>query len=203
MRQGRVGAPGYGAVSKSLHWLIMLLLVVQYALGWTMPDVGKNTLPAGLIFWHVSVGMLLLAVMLFRFVWRVARPVPLLGGVPMWQHWTARVTHVLLYAAVFVQLCWAGPMPRAGRGRSTSSPSCQCPGSCQRPRPPAWRPVISITISRSSYWGSSGSMSWRRFITTSCCATAYYGECCSALSLRRRHVGRFVAAEHSDRIGNQ
>ena len=115
MRQGRVGAPGYGAVSKSLHWLIVLLLVVQYALGWTMPDVGKNTLPAGLIFWHVSVGMLLLAVMLFRFVWRVAHPVPLLGGVPMWQHWTARVTHVLLYAAVFVQLLlgWANASSRA------------------------------------------------------------------------------------------
>lgn len=113
--RGRPGAPGYGAVAKSLHWLIVVLLLTQYALGWTMPNVGRTTLPVGLIFWHVSVGMLLLAVMLLRLAWRLAHPVPLLGGVPMWQNWTARVTHVLLYAALFGQvlLGWANASARA------------------------------------------------------------------------------------------
>jgi cytochrome b561 len=58
----KTGAPGYGAVAKSLHWIIVILVLVQYTLGWTKPNVGGKTLPVGLIFWHVSVGMLLLAV---------------------------------------------------------------------------------------------------------------------------------------------
>jgi cytochrome b561 len=102
-------------VAKSLHWLVAVLLLAQFTLGWTMPHVGGKTLPVGLIFWHVSVGMLLLAVILGRFGWRLAHPVPLLGGVPVWQNWTARVTHVLLYAAVFVQILlgWANAAARA------------------------------------------------------------------------------------------
>jgi cytochrome b561 len=115
VRDGRAGASGYGAVGKSLHWLIAVLLLAQYTLGWTMPHIGKTTLPVGLIFWHVSVGALLLAVMLLRLVWRLAHPVPLLGGVPIWQNWTARATHVLLYAALLVQvlLGWANASARA------------------------------------------------------------------------------------------
>jgi cytochrome b561 len=114
VRDGKAGTPGYGAVAKGLHWLVVTLLVVQYTLGWTMPNVGRNTLPVGLIFWHASVGMLILALVLFRLAWRLAHPVALLGGVPMWQHWTARVTHVLLYAALLVQILlgWANASAR-------------------------------------------------------------------------------------------
>jgi cytochrome b561 len=111
----QAGAPGYGTVAKSLHWLVVVLLMVQYTLGWTMPNVDRSTLPVGLIFWHVSVGMLLLMVVLFRLGWRLRHPVPLLGGVPMWQHWITEVTHILLYAALFVQILlgWANASARA------------------------------------------------------------------------------------------
>jgi len=113
--RGISSAPGYGAAAKSLHWLVVVLLLAQFTLGWTMPHVGGKTLPVGLIFWHVSIGMLLLAVLLARLVWRLVHPVPLLGGVPPWQNWTARVTHVLLYATVFVQILlgWANAAARA------------------------------------------------------------------------------------------
>jgi cytochrome b561 len=115
VRHGKAGAPGYGAVAKSLHWLVVVLLVAQYTLGWTMPHVSKSSLPVGLIFWHVSVGMLLLAVVLFRLGWRLAHPVASLGGVPLWQHWIAEVTHILLYIALFIQifLGWANASARA------------------------------------------------------------------------------------------
>jgi cytochrome b561 len=109
------GAAGYDAVAKSLHWLVVALLVAQFTLGWTMPHVGKNTLPVGLIFWHVSIGMTLLAVVLLRLVWRLAHRVRPYPGLPMWQHWTASVTHGLLYVAIFVQILlgWANASARA------------------------------------------------------------------------------------------
>jgi cytochrome b561 len=105
----------YDAVAKTLHWLVAALVTAQFTLGWTMPPIGRNTLPVGLIFWHASIGMLLLAVVLIRLAWRFAHPVALLGGVPVWQNWIARVTHGLLYAALVVQLLlgWANASARA------------------------------------------------------------------------------------------
>ncbi len=44
----------YGAVAKLLHWLILVLLAVQFAIAWTMPDIGRNTRPEGLVAWHLS-----------------------------------------------------------------------------------------------------------------------------------------------------
>jgi cytochrome b561 len=32
----------YGATAKTLHWLIVALLVAQYAIGWLMPDVHRG-----------------------------------------------------------------------------------------------------------------------------------------------------------------
>ena len=83
MKHENADAPGYGAVAKSLHWLVVALVTAQFALGWTMPHIGRNTLPVGLIFWHGSIGMLLLAVVLVGLAWRFAHPVALLGGVPL------------------------------------------------------------------------------------------------------------------------
>jgi cytochrome b561 len=108
------GATGYGAVAKAVHWLVVTLLVAQYVLGWVMPHVRRDTLPDGLIFWHVSIGMLLLAIVLFRFAWRLARPVPLLDSVPLWQRRAAQTMHILLYTALLVQLLlgWANASAR-------------------------------------------------------------------------------------------
>ena len=40
---------GYDAIAKTFHWLVFALLATQYALGWLMPHVGRNTKPEGLI----------------------------------------------------------------------------------------------------------------------------------------------------------
>lgn len=114
MTYEKAGTPGYGAIAKTLHWLVVTLLIAQYALGWTMPHIGRNTLPEGLIFWHASIGMLILAVVLLRLAWRLAHPVRLLGDGPVWQRQAAQVTHFLLYAALLVQLLlgWANASAR-------------------------------------------------------------------------------------------
>jgi cytochrome b561 len=77
---------GYGSVAKCLHWLITALLVVQFAIAWTMPHIGRGTGPEGLIGLHLSVGELIVAVVLLKLAWRLTHPVPLLtDDVPLWQ----------------------------------------------------------------------------------------------------------------------
>ena len=77
----------YGTTAKSLHWAIVTLLVAQYAIGWLMPDVHAG--PPGVpMIWHISIGMVILALILARFVWRLTHPVAPESSLPAWQRMT-------------------------------------------------------------------------------------------------------------------
>jgi cytochrome b561 len=104
------GTPGYDGVAKMLHWLIVALLIAQFAIAWTMPDIHPGTVPDTLINLHFAIGVTILALAILRLVWRFGHPVPLIrDNVPAWQHWIARATHVLLYLLIFLLplLGWA------------------------------------------------------------------------------------------------
>lgn len=94
---------GYTATAKSLHWLILALLIVQFAIAWTMPHIGRNTKPETLINLHFSLGAVILVVIAIRLAWRVihGEPVPE-DGIPPWQIQSARVVHWLLYLLLFI-----------------------------------------------------------------------------------------------------
>jgi len=105
----------YGLVAKLLHWAIVLLLLVQFAVAWTMPDIGRNTRNEGLVSLHLSLGTLILLIMLLRLAWRLFHPVPLLtAGVPTWQVRAAQATHLALYGLLVVMpaLGWANANSR-------------------------------------------------------------------------------------------
>jgi cytochrome b561 len=96
-------ATGYTSVAKLLHWGMAALLVTQFTIAWTMPHIGRNTVPGTLINLHFSLGVLLLVVAAARLGWRWTHPEPApLDGVPPWQVQSARVVHVLLYVLLFV-----------------------------------------------------------------------------------------------------
>jgi cytochrome b561 len=94
---------GYTGTAKALHWTIMALLIVQFVVAWTMPEIRRDTKPETLINLHLSVGVLILIVAVVRLVWRAthAEPPPA-DGVPMWQLKSARIVHWLLYGLLFV-----------------------------------------------------------------------------------------------------
>src|SRR3954447_1400654 len=102
-------ARGYGVVAKMLHWLIFALLVVQYAIGSIMPHIGRKTLNEGWVNWHLSLGALILAVIVARFIWRLFHHVALPDNMPGWELALSRFTHLALYALVLVMtvLGWA------------------------------------------------------------------------------------------------
>jgi cytochrome b561 len=96
-------ASGYTGTAKLLHWTIVTLLIVQFVLSWTMPEIHRNTKPETLINLHLSFGALLLGLAVIRLSWRAthAEPPPE-DGLPPWQLQSARVVHWLLYALLFV-----------------------------------------------------------------------------------------------------
>src|SRR4051812_32134825 len=77
---------GYTPTAKALHWLVVLVLTLQYAVAWTMPHIGRNTVPETLINLNFSLGMLMLFLIVLRLVWRWthAEPSPF-AGLATWE----------------------------------------------------------------------------------------------------------------------
>jgi cytochrome b561 len=63
---------GYTPTAKLLHWLVVLLLIMQYVVAWNMPHIGKNTVPDTIINLHFSLGVLILFVIVLRIFLEVA-----------------------------------------------------------------------------------------------------------------------------------
>lgn len=88
----------WGAVSQSLHWLILVLLLVMAWLGLTMTDLPNTPRKVETYALHKSIGLGILALVLLRAAWRLyagaPRPVP---GMPRWQHRIATATHAGMY----------------------------------------------------------------------------------------------------------
>ncbi len=100
----------YSAAAKSLHWLIALALASQFVVAVLMPDIGRRTQPGTLINLHLSLGVVILALTVARFVNRLVDPVPLdEGEAPQWQRTAARTLHLAFYFILLVGpfLGWA------------------------------------------------------------------------------------------------
>lgn len=110
----RIISASYGPTAKIFHWLIFLLLAAQYAVGSIMPHIGRKTLDEGWVHWHLLVGAVIFLVIVLRFVWRLFHPVALADGLTGWELALSRITHLSLYALVFVMtvLGWAAANAR-------------------------------------------------------------------------------------------
>lgn len=89
----------YTRTAIAMHWLIALLIVCGFALGWVMTDIPGFT-PTKLKYfsWHKWIGCTVFALAVLRILWRathVAPPMP--RRMPHWQKVAANLVHVLLY----------------------------------------------------------------------------------------------------------
>lgn len=94
----------YGLVAISMHWLVALTVIGLAILGLWMVDLSYYS-PYYRIapFWHKSIGLTLLAVMVFRLLWRCFNPRPAhLPNHKRWELNLAGMVHVLLYLLLFV-----------------------------------------------------------------------------------------------------
>ncbi len=100
----------YTPTAKLLHWLVVALLVIQYSIAWTMPHIGRNTVPNDRNNLHFSLGVVIMLVVVARLIWRWthAEPRPV-DGLPPWQVAAAWLVHNLLYVLLLIipLLGWA------------------------------------------------------------------------------------------------
>jgi cytochrome b561 len=94
----------YGPVAQIVHWAVAALAFVVVGLGWVM-----LTAPRGgdsrelLLSLHRSAGLLILALMVFRIVWRLTHPPPPFPpGFPRIEAAAAYADHALLYVLFLV-----------------------------------------------------------------------------------------------------
>lgn len=91
---------GYGWVAIAVHWLAAVAIVGLFALGIWMTSLGYghpwyNRAPA----LHESFGMIVLALIAFRLLWRIATITPALAAaMPRWERVAALTVHWLMYA---------------------------------------------------------------------------------------------------------
>jgi cytochrome b561 len=122
----RNGAHGYGVVTKTLHWSMVLAIASQFVIGFAM-DAGDSGRGRGrgrgegpgrgrgrgggydpfgsddVLTLHVILGSVILALAVGRLVWRLTTPLPpwagtLSNGERTLAHWTERALYVLMFA---------------------------------------------------------------------------------------------------------
>jgi cytochrome b561 len=93
----------YSGAAKSLHWLVVALLIAQFIFAWTMPEIHRTVPVSTLIDLHVWFGILILFVAVVRLAVRATHgePTPE-DGLPPWQQQSARIVHWLLYGLLFI-----------------------------------------------------------------------------------------------------
>lgn len=106
----------WGAISKSLHWLIVLLIVMQWVIMQRAEALPMGSDKVFVIGMHKSFGMTIFALAIIRLVWRCMNPVPTLEGkAKRWERVLARGSHVLLYTLIFT-LPLSGWLMSSARG---------------------------------------------------------------------------------------
>jgi cytochrome b561 len=95
----RNASDSWGAPAKLFHWVMAALILAQIALGLMAANWRVSPTKIELFFWHKSTGMLILALVGLRILWRLANPTPELpADMAGWERAAARLSHRLLYA---------------------------------------------------------------------------------------------------------
>jgi cytochrome b561 len=90
----------WGALAKTLHWVMALAILGNGLFGLLM-DLARS--PMQKINWlalHKSIGLTVLALALLRLAWRWLDGRPRELPAPRWQQWSARLVHGTLYLLI-------------------------------------------------------------------------------------------------------
>jgi len=88
----------WGSIARCFHWLVAALILGQFALGWIADSWRRSPVKVDLFVWHKSLGILVLALVLLRLVWRLFDRTPALpAAMPLWERHAAAASHAMLY----------------------------------------------------------------------------------------------------------
>ncbi|HVQ62653.1 MAG TPA: cytochrome b/b6 domain-containing protein, partial [Burkholderiales bacterium] len=82
----------WGATAKLFHWVMAALIFAQIALGLAAVSWRISPTKLNLFVWHKSIGMLILALLVLRLLWRLSRRAPELPWeMPLWERAAAQL----------------------------------------------------------------------------------------------------------------
>ncbi len=92
----------WGTLSKALHWLIVLLIILQYFIAQRAEELPLGLAKLQAYGWHKSFGMTILMLAVLRLTWRLLNPTPALAPVTRpWERVLAHLSHLMLYGLIF------------------------------------------------------------------------------------------------------
>ncbi len=99
MAKWRNTMDSYGIIAQAMHWLVAAMVLVQLALGVYAADLPVSLARLQWLSRHKSLGLAILAVIVFRAAWRsMHRPPALPESMSFLQQRAARIAHWSLYA---------------------------------------------------------------------------------------------------------
>ena len=91
----------YGLVSKSLHWVSAILLIVQIPLGFYLVDLDFSLERINIENIHIIIGLTIFYLVILRLVSKIINPTPKLDpSIFKGQKLLAKLNHTLLYVAI-------------------------------------------------------------------------------------------------------
>jgi cytochrome b561 len=89
----------YGRAAMILHWSVAVLIATAFVLAWVLP---RKSTPGygGMLEWHKSVGLMVLAVVIIRLLWRQLNPVAPAATLTPVEARLSALTHGLLYVVM-------------------------------------------------------------------------------------------------------
>ena len=97
----RITNQDYNLLSKLFHWVTALIVLGLLSMGVVMVALEPDPLKFSLYSWHKSLGLLVLLLTAFRFVWRFVKGTPgELATHRLWERLLAKTIHALLYVCL-------------------------------------------------------------------------------------------------------
>lgn len=104
----------YGLITKILHWLLCILIIVQ-ATGGLLFDEMSKALRSTIMPYHKSLGLLILLIVVLMILLRLFTPKPAWPvSMPKWERFAAKAGHAVLYLCLLI-------MPLSGWLMSTAA----------------------------------------------------------------------------------
>lgn len=113
-------ATRWGAVAQILHWLVAVLVSIQFVLAKIAADLPLGVEKIATLARHKSIGITILALAAVRLLWRWRNVTPALPPtLPTYERNLAHVSHVILYVLLFA-MPLSGWMMSSARNFSVS-----------------------------------------------------------------------------------
>jgi cytochrome b561 len=94
----------FGLISILLHWLMAMMLIGLFAVGLYMTELDYyDSLYHTLPWWHKSIGLLVIGLLIFRFIWTISNPAPTaLESHKKWEVSLAHITQKIFYGLILL-----------------------------------------------------------------------------------------------------